>query len=243
MKNLKLGVLVIFGALAVTSCKKDGLFCKKGSGTMVTEERAVSGFSEINLELNADLIYIQSDTYSVTIEASENLMKFIETDLKGTVLDIDFKNGKCYNIKKSITITISSPNINGFTVSGSGSITSKHQLTTNELEVKVSGSGEMYLDSLNINELNSIVSGSGKLTASSSSDVTTQTIKISGSGSVDYLNMPTLSSHVKVSGSGNCDVNAINTLDVTISGSGSVRYKGTPIITTTVSGSGSIKVY
>ncbi len=243
MKNLKLGVLVIFGALALTSCKKDGLFCKKGNGTIVTEERTVSGFSEISLGLNADLIYTQSDEYSVTIEASENLMKYIETDLKGSVLDIDFKNGKCFNIKKSIAITISSPYMNRFKVSGSGSITSKRLLTTNELDVKVSGSGKMYLDSLNINELNSVISGSGDITAASINEVTTQTVKISGSGSVDYLDMPTLSSHVKVSGSGNCDVNAINSLNVNISGSGSVRYKGTPTISSTVSGSGSIKVY
>ena len=243
MKNLKLGVLVIFGALTVVSCKKDGLFCKKGNGTMVTEERTISGFSGISLGLDADVLYTQSDEYSVTINASENLMKFIETDVEGSVLDINFKDGKCFNVKNPMTITISSPNMNGFIVSGSGSITSNRKLTTNALEVKVSGSGEIYLDSLNINEMNSEISGSGDIEASSINDMTTQNVKVSGSGNVNFLNMPTLKSSVKVSGSGNCDVNVINTLDIIVSGSGSVRYKGNPVVVSTISGSGSVTAY
>jgi len=243
MKNLKLGLLIVFAAVATVSCEKGGVFCYKGNGIAATEVRSVSGFSEINLGLPADLIYTQSDHYSVTIEASENLMKFIETELHGSILEIDFIKNKCFNSKEPITILISSPNMNGLTVSGSGSIQSKNSLTSNLLKIVVSGSGNMSLDSLNVNNLNSVISGSGKLTASSFTNVITQDVQISGSGSVSFLNMPTLTSDITVSGSGNCDVNVINALSVDISGSGSVRYKGTPTVNSNVSGSGSIKPY
>lgn len=243
MKNLKLGLLVIFAVGAITSCKKGGVFCYKGNGNTVTEIRDVTGFSEISLELAADVVYTQSDDYLVSIEASDNLMEFIETEVNGSVLEIDFKKSKCYNSKEPIKITIASPNMNGLSISGSGSITSKNMITSNSMKVVISGSGNMNLDSLNVSELNSVISGSGKFTASSHTELDAQDITISGSGSVDYLNLPTLTSDITVSGSGNCDVNVIDALKVDISGSGNVRYKGTPTVTSTTSGSGSIRPY
>lgn len=243
MKKLKLGLLVVFAVVSVTSCKKGGVFCYKGNGNIVTEVRNVTGFTEVSLGLAADVIYTQSDDYFVSIEASDNLMEFIETDVQGSELEIDFKKNKCYNSKEPITITISSPNINALAISGSGSITSKNKLTTNTLKVSISGSGDMELDSLDLNQFNASISGSGELTAASVEDVDNQDISISGSGSINFLNMPTLNSDISVSGSGNCDVNVLNTLKVDISGSGNVRYKGNPAVTSNTSGSGSIKPY
>jgi len=243
MKRLKLVLLIGVALVVITSCKKEGVFCYKGNGNTTTEVRSINGFSEISLGLAADLVYTQSDDYSVTIEASENLIEFIETELHGSILEIDFKKNECFNSKEPITILISSPNMDGLTVSGSGSIQSKNSLTSNSLKIVVSGSGDISLDSLNVNNLNSVISGSGKLTASSVTNVIKQDVQISGSGSVRFLNMPTLTSDITVSGSGNCDVNVINVLSVDISGSGSVRYKGAPTVNSNVSGSGSIKPY
>lgn len=243
MKTIKLGVLGLIVALSLGSCKKGGVFCYSGNGTETTETRIVNDFSKIDLGLPAELIYTQADNYSVQIEASENLLEFIKTDVKLNTLRIDFKNNKCYKEKNPIKIYVSSPTIKGFSISGSGTVTSKNKLTSNDLDLNISGSGDMFLDSLDIQNLDVKISGSGELDANGINTIESEKISISGSGKMNLFNLPALSSDVSVSGSGNCDVNVTNTLTVDISGSGNLRYKGTPTVKSNVSGSGSISPF
>lgn len=243
MKKLKLGLVIVFALTALNSCKKGGVFCYKGNGDVTTEIRELNNFNEISLELAAEVIYIQSDESRISIEASSNLMQFIETDIQNSVLEIDFKKDKCYNSKEPLLITVYSPNIKGLSISGSGSIKSHQLLTADALSISISGSGNINLDSINIVQLKASISGSGKLTASSNNTLDSQDITVSGSGSINFLNVPTLTSNISVSGSGNCDVHVLNSLKIDVSGSGNTRYKGTPSVTTNISGSGSVRPY
>ncbi len=88
MKNIKLSILTIIIATSFSSCKKGGVFCYKGNGELVTEERIHTGFTEISLESTGDLFVEQGSDYSVEIETSENLMDIIETKVKGSTLEI-----------------------------------------------------------------------------------------------------------------------------------------------------------
>jgi hypothetical protein len=243
MKTVKLGVLGLIVALSLGSCKKGGVFCYSGNGTETTETRDVNDFTKIDLGLPAELVYVQSDNYSVQIEASENLMEFIKTDVKSNTLTIEFKKNKCYKEKNPIKIYISSPTIKGISISGSGTVTSKNKLTSNDLDLNISGSGDMFLDSLDIQNLDVKISGSGELEANGFNTIESEKISISGSGKMNLFDLPALTSDVNVSGSGNCDVNVINSLKVDISGSGNVRYKGVPTVKSNVSGSGNVSAF
>lgn len=240
MKTVKLGVLGLIVALSLGSCKKGGVFCYSGNGNETTETRNVNDFTKIDLGLAAELVYVQSDNYSVQIDASENLMEFIKTDVKVNTLTIDFKNNKCYKEKNPIKIYISSPTIKGISISGSGTVTSKNKLTSNDLDLNIGGSGDMFLDSQNLDVK---ISGSGELEANGINTIESEKISISGSGKMNLFDLPALTSDVSVSGSGNCDVNVTNSLKVDISGSGNVRYKGVPTVKSNVSGSGSVSPY
>lgn len=65
-------------------------------------------------------------------------------------------------------------------------------------------------------------------------------IHITGTGNVEAFDMEVEQCNIWVSGVGNCEVNVINSLDITISGVGNVWYMGTPSLSTDVSGVGNI---
>lgn len=87
MKKTALFVFVLSLVLGFSSCEKS-IFCKNGSGEVLTEERSVSNFTQIDYAIPGELIITQSDTISVTIEAQENLIPDIETNIEGNVLEI-----------------------------------------------------------------------------------------------------------------------------------------------------------
>lgn len=104
--------------------------------------------------------------------------------------------------------------------------------------VKVSGSGQIHISSLNTPSFSCNISGSGKVHLNNG-NVENQTVKIAGSGT--YIsNLDTKHSKIDISGSGKAEVKAHETLVVNVSGSGNCQYLGNPRVTKTISGSGSV---
>ena len=81
--------------------------------------------------------------------------------------------------------------------------------------------------------------GVGNFTLSGS-DQDNLSITLTGVGDVKSFDMRAGSCKIKLTGVGNCQVYAINKLDVTITGVGSVLYKGTPQIISNISGLGQL---
>ena len=65
-------------------------------------------------------------------------------------------------------------------------------------------------------------------------------IHITGAGDVEAFDMEVLKCNIRISGVGNCDVNVLNSLDVSISGVGNIRYMGDPSLSTEISGVGNV---
>ncbi|MFT5820302.1 MAG: hypothetical protein ACI8ZM_001541 [Crocinitomix sp.] len=243
MKRINISLIICLLVLFSTACKKGGVFCYQPNGNVVTEERTHTDFSKISLEMAADLYVTQGEEYAISIEASDNLMEIIETKVSGTTLEIDLKKGKCIKNDYAVKVYITLPELKELSVSGSGDVYVPNKLTAGELELNISGSGSVDIDSLFANHLDTRISGSGELMLFAMDTVETEKIDISGSGEVHLFNVPAKNVDINVSGSGECEVYAIDRLEVEISGSGEVTYKGNPIIDQRISGSGSLKPY
>jgi len=253
-------VLVLIG-IGFSSCKKGGL-CRKGNGTLKTEVRAASDFIGVDLQMSADVIITKGENYEVTVETDENLQRIIETKVKGNVLMIDLKRGKCISGREEITIYVTTPTLRSAEVSGSGNLTLSGSFSENKLDLDISGSGDinntgdLSIDDLDLNisgsgnvrftesdiakyDLN--ISGSGNVNIEGEASASNGEIKINGSGEVNLFDYETTDLSVNISGSG--DVNAFVTefLDVDINGSGDVNYIGTPRVSVSISGSGEIR--
>jgi len=232
---------VAIGIIATfSSCKKDGnLFCKNGNGDTTIEKSVVSAFSEIDLQTTAKIYLTEAADYTVTVHASSNIHEYIELDVRGNELEIDTKSGKCID-DDNLVMYITAPKYTRLKISGCGSIVNEKALTSDNLEVKISGSGEVNLTDITVQSYNIDVSGSGDVTLEGS-PVADGKIKISGSGDVDVLALATKDMEIKVSGSGEANVNVSNSLKVEVSGSGDINYIGNASVSLDTSGSGSVQ--
>ncbi len=189
----------------------------KGSGTIVSENRTTESFSGVHLSGSGNVYVTQGSPLSLRIEADDNVIKKVRTEVKNGVLGVEMENGSYNNVTLKVHVTM--PEVHKLTVSGSGDIVGKTPITTNDLYTSISGSGNIKL--------------AGKATVHDA--------RISGSGSLSCFDLESENATIKVSGSGDCEVNATKQLKVSISGSGDVAYKGNPSISQSVSGSGSVR--
>lgn len=243
MKIRKFGWIIGIVAMTFVSCNKGGVFCYTANGTIVTEERNLTAFSAIECDLSAEVTVVQSEDYKVKIETSENILDILKTEVSGSTLLIDLKKGKCLKNNYSLKITVYMPELRGLSISGSGDVYVPGKIQSEFLELEISGSGSIRMDSLKTNSIEADISGSGEMYLTGTDTVATQNIEISGSGSVEAINLPVKKSTIDISGSGDSKVFVLSTLDVEISGSGEVIYRGNPIISQQVSGSGGIRPF
>lgn len=211
----------------------------KGNGDIISTTRTVADFDKITVSGSFNVTLIKGKSRTVNIEASSNLMEAIETEVKNGLLKIKFKKGWNIRTYKKITITVTFETISAISLSGSGSITSADEIISNNLDLKVSGSGNMKLK-LFTDQLTTAISGSGDLKLLGESTIFNCTI--SGSGNLNASDLKATVTNAKVSGSGNVKVQALEEIHAKVSGSGNILYTGNPrIIKANSNGSGSIK--
>ena len=200
------------------------------------EERDVSSFTGISLGIAGDLYLTQGGSQKVVVQAEKNLDE-IETVVRDGVLRIKTDNWTSRIKGVKIWITISE--VESLNVSGSGTILAETPIESDELELRVSGSGKIKIPELSADEVEAAISGSGDIILSGTADE--MDVRISGSGNVHAENLKVDECGIKISGSGDCSIGATDELDVSISGSGKVTYYGDPRIDARVSGSGKVR--
>lgn len=200
------------------------------------KERDVSSFTGVSLGIAGDLYLTQGSPQKVVVQA-ENNQDGIETEVKDGVLRIKTDN---WNSKiKGVKIWITMPEVESLNVSGSGDILAETTINTDEIELKVSGSGSIDVPELKADEIGAAISGSGDLKLAGSVDE--MELRISGSGSVYAEGLKVNECGIKISGSGSCRIDVTGELEASISGSGKVTYYSNPQIDARVSGSGKVR--
>lgn len=238
MQSIKIFLYTSLTVLIFSSCyKKGGPWGIRGKGETITEVRDVTGFSKIDLPVDANIYFVEDSVYSVKVTAQENIVKMVQTKVSGSELQIDYLRNLWDH--EQIKIQIHAPKLVGINISGSGELKVENALHTPILDINVSGSGDVSFAGLEAGNLFVKVSGSGDITIDSG-NVNNEDFNISGSGNVDALGFISVRSKIKISGSGNVKVNVKDYLDVRISGNGDVSYKGHPDINTDISGSGKL---
>lgn len=235
MKKLILLLSVVLLAVALQSCRK-----VSGRGPVVTETRSISDFKEIKSDISGEVFVTSGPAYAVSIEAQQNIIDVIETVLNDNRLTIRVKNNTSVRAEDKIVVRITSPDIRGLILNGSGNISANAPINSTDLYMKVSGSGNIYLNALSANSLDANISGSGSIDIASG-NVNSETLEISGSGDMDFLNCIAREADVKITGSGSAKVQVLDRLKVKITGSGNVYYRGNPAVDVSITGSGELK--
>jgi hypothetical protein len=246
-------------SVAIIAALLCGCGLVQGSGNIVSESRAVSGFTQVALEGSGDLTISQGDAEGLIIEADDNLLPYIETEVRDGTLHIGFKTPSpiipwpTQTIQYHLSMrTIEAVKLYGsgdirsesieagdikFIIAGSGDI-SIGELEADTVGTSISGSGTLRIDQVTAESISATISGSGKFFLAG--QVTEQQIAVSGSGDYKAFDLESQTVSLSISGSGDIELWVTDSLDIQISGSGDVRYYGSPASSQKVSGSGNI---
>lgn len=207
----------------------------KGEGPVTEEMRALPEFHSVNVSVPADVSLSQGRQKEVALEAQENILQILKTEVNNGVLEISFGEnvGRHEDIKISLTI----PEYRQVVLSGSGSVKTENRLRGDELDLHISGSGNMDIQA-KYERVKTNIAGSGDINLSGRGQFLE--VNIAGSGNVRALDFETEESEVKVTGSGDGETEVKDRLEVSIMGSGDVKYRGRPVIESKTSGSGSV---
>jgi hypothetical protein len=212
---------------------------ERGSGNIVTETREVSNFRAIEIEYPAQVLVKQGSEESLKIEAEDNLLPNLKTQVRNGTLEIFYKReeGKHVNPTKTPRITIVVKDLAdvGFTSAGELTI---EKLKTDNLDVSLSGAGNLELDEVQVKGLQVSLSGAGSLTASGTAD--DLDLSISGFGDFDGADLHGKVARVNISGAGSATVWVDEDLMAGISGAGSISYYGSASVTKQISGVGGV---
>ena len=133
-------VLALVSCSSVTSNKED---------IMVQEDRKVGKFTSIAIQGSPTVIYRQGNTCTVKVRANKSVIKDIKTTIDKGCLNVSMKgNGGffVFSKEKPITIYVTSPDLIGVEIAGSGDFKSEMPLDTDNIRLVVRGSGDIDFD-------------------------------------------------------------------------------------------------
>ena len=213
MKRISLGLVFLFIALIGFSQNR--------------EKRNVPGFTRISFQTGGKMFLKQGSVNSVELEGDREVLEKIETRVEGGKLVIGYEDeGSWFNWRNNwdddekITAYVTVKDLDGLYASGSGSIIAQTKLTGDNMDIKVSGSGNIEAE-IEAGDIEAKVSGSGDLALKGK--VRSMDSDISGSGKIDFM----------------ADINGL--VEIGISGSGRVSAIGSAReVKTSISGSGKV---
>jgi hypothetical protein len=201
------------------------------------QTRDVGDFTGIRAGDALKIIISQSDLPSVKVDAPEDMLPLIKTEVNDAILTISTEG----NIKddQNITVFITVKSLNSLENSGVAEIKSENKLICENITLISQGVGDINL-MLDAKEIKTKITGTGNVTLMG----TTQLLDamISGTGNLKASELEAAKVKANVSGTGNAKVYATQSLNADVSGAGSIIYKGNPVDRTVdISGVGSVR--
>lgn len=203
----------------------------RGNGNMQTQDRNVSNFKGINVGGGFTVELTQGNKESLRIEAEENLLGNIVSEVKNGVLHIYNKDGISTN--KGMKAYITLKELNSIDISGGVKVTGNSTFRSNAMALDMSGASSVKL-AIETKSLKADMSGASKVELTGRADEVRWSM--SGASNVNAENLEAQKVDVNASGASKVRVFASERLSINASGASNIAYKGTPSITSDVSG-------
>lgn len=212
-----------------SSCQKENRCdCFKRTGSIVTETREISGFDKVVVDDNLNVFITQDTVFEVKIEAGDNLIPLIKTEVADGILSIHNKN-RCNwtrSYDKPFNVYIKMPIVNSIISDGTGNIKSLNTITTANLNIQTKNSGDVEL-TVNSVKIVSNVHGTGDLTLHGT--VQDHVCDIGGTAFLNCQDLVTNYSYIHTYTTGLSYVTTTGILECKIDKIGDVYCYGNPV--------------
>jgi hypothetical protein len=207
----------------------------------VSEQREVSRFDRVDFRGIGRLILSQGEKQSVTVTASEDVISHVRTEVREGVLIVSLRwwPGMLFRFleMKTLQVQLVVEDLAGLKVSGAGIVESREGLQVKELDINLSGAGQIHLE-LQGRRIATHLTGAGRVVLWG--EAAEQDIRMTGAGSIQAERLVSRNAKIHSSGAGECRIHATESLDVRLSGAGKVSYLGNPQIQSRVTGAGTL---
>jgi hypothetical protein len=239
---VKIAIAVVL-SLFISSCGFDiqiGDFGtgEKGNGVVTTDTRSVSeDFTKVSASEGLMVYVTQADEFKIKVEADENIIDLIRTDIKNGKLRIHSSE----NIGRATkNIYVSLPKVTTLRSSSGAHLTSKNTIKSNELEIDASSGAILEIEVV-VNEIDIDASSGANLNISGVADEAM--IDVSSGGNINARNLETQTCDADASSGGNVKVQVSKSLMADASSGGNISYSGDPTVEKKKSVSGSVHKY
>ena len=247
---MKKAIVVVLVAVLLTAGLLTGCIgvLVTGSGNLKTEEMDFSEFTRVEVGSAFEVEITQSDSYSVSITADDNLFKHIEVSKEGKILKIGLKPRITFG---SVTLKakITMPQLRGLGLSGATRGTVSGFSSTENLDIDVSGASSVELADVSAGDVKFDVSGASKVTGDIIAGDTdfdidgASTVQLEGSAGdmvveaggasrVKLSGFTINNANINLSGASTGTVNLDGRLDANLSGASKLEYIGEPTLGT-----------
>jgi len=224
MKTLTKITTLLLLLISTTSCFVDGFTGIKGNKNVVSEDRTISNnFDEINVQQGIQLFITQDNTTEVKVEADENIIDLLITEVKDNRLKIYFE--KNVYRAKARNVFLSTSAISKLKASSGASVKSENtfQLTSLDLDASSGSSIRIYV---NADDITSETSSGASIKVYGKSN--TFSGKASSGSSIDADELEAIDAYAKASSGANINVNVSGNLTAKASSGGDIDYEGSP---------------
>lgn len=188
---------------------------EKGSGTVAVESRELADFDSIEVGGVFQVEITAQKDFAVEIEADDNLLQYIKTEVSGGRLEIS--TDKRIKTSNPIRVRISAPNIE---------------------RLDASGASRVSLTNINNAELTVDTSGASKINIAG--ETSNLIVDVSGASQIDAEGLKTVNANVEASGASHVNLNVSGELRSDASGASRITYSGTPNVSKKTSGASTV---
>jgi hypothetical protein len=252
------GLILIFSILACGVTINDNWEGQTvhGSGAAGEENRNVSNVTGIELAMQGTLYFTKGNSESLRIEADDNLLQYIQTDVRAGRLVIESRPGINLQTVRPIKYYLTVVRLDSIVISSSGDVETEDlrsdsfsatinssgnlsigRLDCTALYVKISSSGDVKISTLAAKSISVDISSSGNLDVGGG-QVQQQTITISSSGEYRAEDLTSVDAEVTLTSSGEAIIRVSDRLSGRLSSSGNINYIGSPEVNVDMSSSG-----
>ncbi len=195
-----------------------------GSGNLETETYAFTDFNKVEISSAFEFEIEQSSSYSIEITVDDNIMEYVRVSQDGQTLKIGLRPATWIGpatLKASVTM----PELNGLDISGASRGTVSDFISTEDLDIMVSGASRVTGD---------IVAGnvdfdiSGASTVQLEGSASNMDANVSGASSLKLDDFIVNNADVDFSGASSGTINLNGRLDADLSGASRLWYIGEP---------------
>ena len=208
-------------ALVVSSCRFTGV---SGDGNVTTNTRDVGAdFTGVEAKRGIEVLILQSDTHSVTVEADSNLHQYIVTTVDNGILTVT--SDESIANAEVLKVTVKMPVINKLSTAAGSSIKSGNVLTSDLMNISASSGSELRVEIESDKVISEASSGS---TVDLRGKALSLEISSSSGSTVDARKLLTNVITAQANSGSSIDVHPIVSLDAKASSGSSIDYHSIP---------------